>query len=268
MPKVTDHKAYFKEIATKAGLKDDVIQQVLGSDEAFKAFTDGFKPLPDYSHDLDDVRTKTKTDKDKEYEAWFADENKKFQQYVAGLDKLKKYEETYGPLDTDNLPNPGDRTRGGKVLTQEDIDKLVDTKLQTALAETLGRRDNTYLDYLELREQHLATFGKPLDRKSFEAAYKEHPEWGSLQSAYKSFVEPEMEKVREAKFKADADRRYEEGVRDGFSRRAVPTDHQPRVFSPMFDKKEELSKLSDADQEKHSREAFFEGLREGNKQTA
>lgn len=271
MPKVTDYKAYFKEIATKAGLKDDVIQQVIGDDNAFKAFTDGFKPLPDYSHDLDDVRNRTKTEtqqaKDAEYADWYKKEQTKYGEFVSVVDQYKKYKEVYGDLDPNFQPsldpaNPNPVR--GKVMTQEEIKQLMATELN----ETLTRRDNAYLTFLDLREQHLATFGKPLDRKAFETAYKDHPEWGDLQSAYNSWTGPEMDKIREAKSKAEADRRYEEGVRDGFSRRAVPADSQPKTFSPLFDQKAEVTKLSEREQESHSRSAFFEGLRESNKQPA
>jgi len=262
MPKVQDLKQYYRELAQKAGLAEDVVKQVEAAFEN-KAFVDGFKPLPDYSHDLDDVRNRAKAEKDEEYKDWYAKEQLKYNEYLAGLDRLKTYETKYGSLDVQHPPDPG-RQPGGQVLSQEDIDKLVDAKL----SNVLQARDSTYLDYLELREEHLSTFGKPLDRKAFEDAYRQHPEWGSLRAAYKFWTEPEAEKLKEAKFKEEADRRYQEGVRDGFSRRAVPTDHQPKTFSPLFDRKEDVAKQSEGDQERHSREAFFEELRNDNKQPA
>lgn len=274
MPKVTDYKSYFKDIAKKAGLTDEVIQQVLGSDDSFKAFTDGFKPLPDYSHDLDDVRNRTKTEtataKDAEYEDWHKKELAKFNEYVAGLDKLKKYEETFGPIDVNNPPDPNlDRTRRGTAMTQEEIDKLVETKLQTVLTDTLARRDSAVLDLLEVREFHVSKFKSSLDVKAFESAWKEHPEWGgSLKIAYEKYVEPKVTELNNA----DVERRIaaarEEGVRDGYSRRSMPTDTAGKEFSPMFDRKPDLDKLSEGEAERHSREAFFEGLREGHKQPA
>lgn len=271
MPKVTDYKSYFKDIAKKAGLDDDVIQKVIGSDDSFKAFTDGFKPLPDYSHDLDDVRNRTKTEKDAEYSDWHKKELVKFDEYVAGLDKLKKYEETFGPLDLSNPPNPDltrSNSRGGN-MTQEEIDTLVDTKLKTVLNDTLARRDSAVLDLIEVREFHMSKFKESLNVKAFEAAWKEHPEWGgSLKIAYEKYAEPEVKKLTDA----DVDRRIkearEEGIRDGYSRRSLPTDTASKEFSPMFDRKPDVDKMSEQAQEQHSREAFFEGLRDGNKQPA
>lgn len=256
MPKVQDLKQYYRELATKAGLGEDIVKQV---ETAFdnKTFADGFKPLPDYSHDLDDVRNRTKAEVEKGYGDWFQTEQQKFNEYVAGLDRLRQYESRYGSLDVQNPPDPG-RQPGGKLMTQEEIDKLVETKLNGMVTA----RDNAYLDFLDLREEHMARFGKPIDRKAFEEAYRQHPEWGGLRTAYNQWIAPEIEKDREAKAKALADQRYEDGVRDGYSRRAIPTDHQPKTFSPLLDRKEDVSKLSSQDQDRHSREAFFEGLRE------
>jgi hypothetical protein len=265
MPKVTDIKAYWRETATKAGLTAEKVKQVeelFDDPNALKAFTDGFKPLPDYSHDLDDVRTKTTAAVDAKHQKIYEENLAKYNEYVAGLDKLKKYEEVYGPLDVQHPPDPN-LNRGGKTLTQEEIDKLVETKLTTVLNDTLARRDSAVLDLLEVREFHMEKFKKSLDVKAFEAAWKEHPEWGgSLKQAYKSFVEPEIEKTREADIEARIKAAREEGIRDGYSRRALPTDSAAKEFSPMFDRKAEIDKMDEAAQERHSREAFFAGLTE------
>lgn len=266
MPKVQDVKAYTKDVFTKAGLGDEVLQKVLGAfddEKALKAFTDNFKPLPDYSHDMDDVRNKTKAEKDQEYAEWFDKENKKYSEYLASLNELEGYRKQFPNNRTDNTPVES------KGMTQAEIDKLVDAKLQTTLNDVLGRRDSAVLDLLDVREFHMNRFKQPMDVKAFEAAWKEHPEWGgSLKQAYKSFVEPEVKKAEEADWNAKIEAKYQEGIRDGFSRKQMPTDHQSKMFSPMFDRKEEVGKLSEGDQERHSREAFFEGLREPQKQTA
>jgi len=260
MPKVNDVKAYWREIAAKAGLGDDELKQVatvLDNEKFAKAFTEGFKPLPDYSHDLDEVRARAKADKDAEYKDWFDKEQKKYDEYMKGLAELDAYRKN------GNNPNPSGNSSGDKQWTQDDIDKLMDAKLNTVLNETLARRDSAVLDLLEVREFHMQKFQKPLDVKAFESAWKEHPEWGgSLKLAYKSFVEPDVRKAEEVEWTAKAEARYQEGVRDGFSRRALPTDHQPKIFSPMFDRKDDVSKMSPDEQERHSREAFFQGLTE------
>ena len=266
MAKVQDVKAYTRDVFTKAGLGDEVLQKVLGAfddDKALKAFTDNFKPLPDYSHDMDDVRNRTKAEKDQEYKDWFDKEQQKYNEYLAGLQELDGYRKQFPNA------NHNQNSDEGKGMTQEQIDKLVDAKLQTTLNDVLSRRDSAVLDLLEVREFHMNKFKSPMDVKAFESAWKEHPEWGgSLKQAYKSYVEPEIKKAEETEWNAKIEAKYQEGIRDGFSRKQLPTDHQSKTFSPFFDRKEEVGKLSEGDQERHSREAFFEGLREPSKQTA
>jgi len=264
MPKITDIKAYTKDVFTKAGLGDDVLKQVLATfddDKALKAFTDGFKPLPDYSHDLDDVRTKTTAAVDAKHQKIYEENLAKYNEYVTGLDKLKEYEDTYGPLDVTH-PNPNPAL-GGKTMTTEEINELVQTKLTTALNDTLGRRDSAMLDLLDVREFHMTKFKTGLDVKAFEAAWKEHPEWGgSLKIAYEKYVEPEVKKLTDADIDARIKAAREEGIRDGYSRRQLPTDSAAKEFSPMFDRKADIDKMDEAAQERHSREAFFAGLTE------
>src|SRR6266566_1001179 len=177
MPKVNDIKAYWKEIATKAGLGEDELKQVTGvldNDKFAKAFSDGFKPLPDYSHDLDDVRARAKAEKDQEYKEWYEKEQQKYNDYLQGLDELKWYRQAYPRQNNDSNHQNGEP----KPLSQDEIDKLVDAKLKTVLNETLTRRDSAVLDLLDVREFHMNKFKSPLDVKAFESAWKEHPEWG------------------------------------------------------------------------------------------
>ena len=71
-----------------------------------------------------------------------------------------------------------------------------------------------------------------------------------------------MEKIREAEITTRIQQKYDEGVRDGFSRRSLPADSASKTFSPLFDRKEDVAKLGEREQETHSRNAFFDGLRE------
>lgn len=264
MPKVADLKAYYRQMAVDAGLDEEQIKQVVGfmENEKFaKTFTEKFKPLPDYSHDLDDVRAKTKAEKDKEYEDWYKKELEVYNANLAGVEKLKAYEAKYGALTGDQQEQfLKEQNRGGNMLTKEDIDRMK-AELKAETEAQFARRDRATLDYIEVRESHMNTFKKSLDVKSFEEAWKSHPEWGGdLRQAYREYVSPEMEKLREAQIKAEADKRYEEGVRDGFSRRVVPSDSQPKSFSPMFNRDTKIEKMSDSEQESLSRQSFLEGL--------
>lgn len=255
MPKVNDIKAYWKELAQKNGIDDETLNPLLEAldkkDSFRKAMTEGFKPLPDYSHDLDDVRDKAVKAKEQEYKDWYEDTKKKYDEYLKAEAELKQYREKHGTLEGAPVNTVG--------LTKEEVARM----LEEQMAQRLNQRDSAYMDLLEIREQHLGTFKKPLEVKAFEAAWKDHPEWGnSMKSAYKFFVEPEMEKVRETEFNTRLQQKYDEGLRDGFSRRSLPTDSASKTFSPLFDRKEDVGKLSERDQENHSRQAFFDGLRD------
>lgn len=255
MPKVNDIKAYWTELAKKNGIDDETMAPLLEAldkkDNFRKAFTDGFKPLPDYSHDLDQVREKATKDTDAKYATWYEEEQKKYQEYLKAEAELKEYRAKYGQ-------GPGSNTMANG-LTKEEFEKLLDERM----GQRLSQRDSAYMDLLEIREQHLGTFKKPLDTKAFETAWKEHPEWGnSMHSAYKFFVEPEMEKVRETEFNTRLQQKYDEGLRDGFSRRSLPVDNGSKTFSPLFDRKVEVDKMNEREQENHSRQAFFDGLRD------
>ena len=264
MPKVTDLKAYYRDMIAGSGLDAEKQQQVLAlmDDEKFaKTFTDKFKPLPDYSHDLDEVRTKTKTEKDAEYKAWYDQEMQVYNTNLAGIEKLKAYEAKYGALDADGTQQfLNEQTRGGNMLTKEDIDRMK-AELKAETEAQFARRDRATLEYIDVRENHMNTFKKSLDVKAFEDAWKANPQWGGeLRQAYREYVAPEMEKIRETQIKEESEKRYQEGLRDGFSRRVVPSDSQPKSFSPMFDKDVKIDKMNDSEQEQHSRSSFFEGL--------
>lgn len=263
MPKVTDLKAYFREIATKAGLTAEQQQQaeaLLAHDGFSKAFGEGFKPLPDYSHDLDSVRERTERDakaaKDAEYADWFAKEKAKYDEFVSVVDEYKLLK-----AGANGNGNGNANANGGTPMTQAEIDKLVETKLSLMLESTLARRDAAYLSFRDADYDHQRRFGKPVDRVAFEKSWKEHPEWGGdLFSAYSRFIEPEVEKAREADVEKRIKAAREEGIRDGYTRRATPADVQSNTFSPIFDAKEDIAKMSDLEQERHSRKAFLEGL--------
>ena len=270
MPKVNDIKAYWKEVANKAGLSEDEMKTVAGvldNDKFAKAFNDGFKPLPDYSHDLDDVRNRTKAEGEQgakdAVQRYYESQKANFDEYLRVIDGYKKYQELYGDIGNPNGNNGNPPTNGGTSLTREEFEKAMDTRMQAILAQ----RDRTVLDLMEIRENHMGTFKKPLDTRAFEDAWKQHPEWGgSITQAYKNFVEPDIRKAESDAWEAKLKAAREEGIRDGYSRRAVPTDSQPKTFSPLFDRKEDVSKLSDRQQEDHSRQAFFDGLADGMKQ--
>src|SRR5947207_2529591 len=122
MPTQTqDLKAYWSELARKAGIAEDkanAISEALGDETVQKAFREGFRPMPDYSRDMDKVRDET-TAKVAEgiksyYDNWYQREalpvlERKGKEADAARAALQRYREAYGELD--------DGSNGQKVVT-------------------------------------------------------------------------------------------------------------------------------------------------------
>lgn len=264
-----DLKAYWKEIAGKAGLSAEEAAQVeglLGNDKVAKAFEQGFKPLPDYSRDLDSVRDRTRKeleDKHKaelaKWEEYAAKQEPKYQEYLKGLTKLQQYQTLYGELEG------GDRYRQdqqrGDVLTKTEVQAMLKEQFD-ALAAQQRAREASYLDYFDISRDYERTFKKPFDQAAFQQFMEQRPDLkgAGMRLAYKEFVGPDADKAKEAEWQAKMDARYQEGIRDGASRKVTPTGHTPKTFSPLLDRKTEVAKMGDFEQESHSREAFLAAL--------
>lgn len=262
MAKVTDVKSYWREQAVKAGLAAEKLQQAeaMFDDPAFLAtFQQGFKPLPDYSHDMDETRARAAAAKEAEYQDWFQKNKTQYEANLAEAARLKAL--GIDPAANGNNGN-GNGNGGIPAMTQDQIQAMMKQQFE-AFSSQVGAREQAIMEYAELRERHASEFKKPLNRAAFEDAWKQHPEWGtSLSAAYTQFTEPERETTRKSQMDAAIQAKYEEGVRDGFSRRSVPADAKEREFSPFFTKDTTVAALPKHEQERASREAFFDGLRE------
>lgn len=264
-----DLKAYWKEIAGKSGLSAEEAAQVeslLGNEKVAKAFEQGFKPLPDYSRDLDSVRDRTRKeleDKHKaelaKWEEYAAKQEPKYQEYLKGLTKLQQYQALYGELEGGQRYQQ-DQQRGD-MLTKAEVQAMLKEQFD-ALAAQQRAREASYLDYFDISRDYERTFKKPFDQTAFQKFMEERPDLkgAGMRLAYKEFVGPDAEKAREAEWQAKMDARYQEGIRDGASRKVTPTSHTPKTFSPLLDRKTEVAKLGDFEQERHSRESFLAAL--------
>ena len=264
-----DLKAYWKEIAGKAGLSAEELAQgeaLLGNANVAKAFEQGFKPLPDYSRDLDSVRDRTRKeleDKHKseiaKWEEYSAKQEPKYQEYLKGLTKLQQYETLYGPLEGGQRYR--DDQQRGDMLTKTEVQAMLKEQFDQ-LAAQQRQREAGYLDYFDISRDYERTFKKPFSQEAFQKFMEERPDLkgAGMRLAYKEFVGPDAEKAREAEWQAKMDAKYQEGIRDGASRKVTPTGHSPKTFSPLLDRKTEVAKLGDFEQERHSREAFLTAL--------
>src|SRR5215510_661702 len=261
MPKVNDIKAYWKEVAQKAGLSEDqskAVSAAMDDDKFAKAFAENFKPLPDYSHDLNDVKEKTKGERDAEIQAYYTKQNQTYQEYLKAIEERDRYKTQFGELGDNGTGNGNGNGNGtnSTTLTRADLDKLL-AQQKADFDKMLSQRENAYLSFRDADHDYRTRFNKTLDRTAFEEAWKKNiNQWGGdLYHAYEKFIAPEVEKAETAKWEAKIAAAREEGIRDGYSRRAMPADTQAKSFSPMFDRKEDVSKLSEREQEAHSRDA-------------
>lgn len=263
MAKVTDLKTYWNEKAAKAGL-DPQQAAALAENPAFMSMLNqDFKPIPDYSHDLDETRTRAEAAKMAEYNDWFTKTKGQFDHYTAEVARLKALGITVDPA----AGNGGNGNGGGTAgMTPEQIDALLQDRLMKFGANIRGQIQ-AGMEYGEIRELHFGEFKKPLDRTAFEAAWKAHPEWGgSLSQAYNAFTEPEREATRKAQYEAAITAAREEGRRDGFSQRNMPADARDKEFRPFFSVDKTITSLGKAEQENLARHEFMAGLREAQQQ--
>ena len=264
-----DLKAYWKEIAGKAGLSAEELAQgeaLLGNANVAKAFEQGFKPLPDYSRDLDSVRDKTRKeleDKHKtdlaKWEEYAAKQEPKYQEYLKGLTKLQQYQTLYGELEGDRRYQD-DRGKGD-MLTKAEVQAMLKEQFDQ-LAVAQRQREAGYLDYFDISRDYERTFKKPFNQADFQKFMetREDLRGAGMKLAYKEFVGPDADKAKDEAAHARAEARYQEGLRDGASRKVTPTGHSPKTFSPLLDRKTEVAKMGEFEQERHSREAFLNAL--------
>ena len=264
-----DLKAYWKEIAGKSGLSAEEAAQVeaaLGNANVAKAFESGFKPLPDYSRDLDSVRDRTRKELESKHaadiakwEEYSAKQEPKYQEYLKGLTKLQQYQTLYGEL------QGGERYREdrvqGDMLSKADVQAMLKEQFD-ALATQQRAREASYLDYFDVSRDYERTFKKPFDQAAFQTFMESRQDLkgAGMKLAYKEFVGPDAEKAKEDAAAARAEARYQEGLRDGSSRKVAPTGHAPKTFSPLLDRKTEVAKMGEFEQERHSRESFLNAL--------
>jgi hypothetical protein len=262
--KVQDLRAYWSELAKKAGIPEDkagAISDALGDESVQKAFRDGFRAMPDYSSDMDNVRDKTRAETSEAvkayYDKWYQTEampvltrkEKEAADYKASLDQ---YRQLYGDIDPSGNGN-GNRqivTPSGDVLTKAEFTDYMRQREQAEI--------NVLKAGLNAASHHMHIFGKPLD---VDAVLKTANEKGmTFEQAYQSYIAPELEKKTQGDFETKLKAAREEGARDALSRHKIPVDAGPREMHPFFDREKEPDKIANTDRDKMN--AFLEGWHE------
>jgi hypothetical protein len=261
--KVADLKAYWSELAKRAGIPEDkasAISDALGDESVQKAFRDGFRAMPDYSSDMDSVRDKTRAETSEAvkayYDKWYSTEalpvltrkEKEAAEYKASLDQ---YRQLYGDIDG-NANGKGNH----QIATLADV--LTKAEFQEFMRAREQAEINVLKAGLNAASHHMHVFGKPLD---VDAVLKTANEKGmTFEQAYQTYIAPELEKKTNSEFETKLKLAREEGARDALSRHKIPVDAGPKELHPFFDREKDPAKVATTDRDKMN--AFLEGWHE------
>lgn len=256
MAKIENYRDYFAELAKKAGLTDEQAKPVLEalSNEAIhRVMKEGFKALPDYSFDLDQVRDTTKAssvaEAKKFYDDWFATTGKPaYDEHVRVANEYKQYQQRYGALDRSGGDNGGNTN----TFSKDDAQKLIDTALAARDAAYVGLTKAA----MRVAVRHLKEYGEVLDPDDLEKFATEH-KFSDINTAYDAYVKPKADAAAKTKHDKEIVDAKAEGAREALSRHKIPADSKPREYINPFLSKPDIPK--DADPEKFARDAFLEG---------
>src|SRR2546425_2640878 len=259
----SDLKAYWQELAKKPNLPEDkakAVFEALGDEAVEKVFKDGFKPIPDYSRDLDSVRDRARAETSEAvkayYDKWYQTEalpvltrkEKEAADYKAAVEQ---YRQRDGEIDGAN------GAKGRQIVTPSG-----DFLSKAEFTEFMRNREQAEINVLKAglnaASHHMHIFGKPLD---VDAVLKTANEKGlTFEAAYKEYIAPELEKKTSSEFETKLKLAREEGARDALSRHKIPVDAGPKEYHPFFDR--ETDKEKAAVTERDSMAAFVEGWHE------
>jgi hypothetical protein len=261
--KVQDLKAYWSEIARKAGIPEDkaaAISDALGDESVQKAFRDGFRAMPDYSSDMDSVRDKTRAETSEAvkayYDKWYQTEalpilKGKEKEAADARAAVDQYRQLYGDIDAS-----GNGKGNHQIATPADV--LTKTEFQEFMRAREQAEINVLKAGLNAASHHMHVFGKPLD---VDAVLKTANEKGlTFEQAYQTYIAPELEKKTSTQHAEEIKRAREEGARDERSRLKIPVDAGPKELHPFFDREKDPTKVASTDRDKMN--AFLEGWHE------
>lgn len=254
---------YYKGLAQKAGVKDEQIAsvlQVLEDDTLGKVFLDAFVPRPQYSSDLDareNAKKAAETEAQKLRDWYEKDGRPAYEQNLRGVAALKKYEETYGPLDESSNRRERQEAANQSGLTLEEVTKLLDKRLQEQGQAYVGLTKTA----VRISQDYTRRFNEPLDVDELEqfALKRSLP----LDLAYDAYIAPKVEKATTAAWEAKVAAARLEGEKAARSKSGLPADSGPREPHPIFDHVDLDKKgRADVNEDKASRDAFLEGWNE------
>ena len=259
MAKVEDYKAYWMELAAKAGVPEDkakAMAETLGDEAVAKAFKQAFKAVPDYSYDLDQVRDKTKSEATAEakafYDNWYATQAKPaYEHNLKIIEEYNRYKSLYG--DVNNAEGAGNVGANPGYMTEKQAEEMINRAMAAQNAAYVGLTKNS----MRIATQHLREFGEVLDPDDLDK-FASNKGFTNLDQAYKEYVAPRQEAKHTVEWETKVKAAKEEGAREERSRSKHPADSHGRGYVNPFTKQgEALPK--DADPTVHARNAFMDG---------
>ena len=251
-----DLRAYWQEIATKNGLDADTISAMdaaLGNADVVKAFKQAFVAVPDYHSRLDEVKAEYTGHKE-ELDRWYANEARPaYEANLTGIEKLRQYEATYGPIESGDATRAQAQDLGFK--NKADLDKYLDDRFRSERAGYIGISKAIP----KMSVDYYSRFKEVLDPDEVEKISVQKGLPPDL--AYKEYIAPRVEAQQKESYEKAIKEAREQGAREALSSRSIPIDSTPRESAPFFERTaaKEAANVSEVDQDRASRSAFLEG---------
>jgi hypothetical protein len=259
-------KQHFTKLAQDAGLdakQTEVVLQAMENEKFRNNLGQGYKRHEEYSRDMDALRSEKERLKN-----WYENEElPKYNTYVASTEELRQYKQLYGDLNSDpqGLNNGRNGTGsngngGGPGMTQEQFDRL----FNKAFEEKNRVRDGAFVELMKsgwkAQGDFFRRFNQPLSDQDIDEIEKIAVKNGKqLTDAYKDYIAPKIDAARDALHKKELEDARAEGARDALSRLHLPVDTKPKEAHPFWDRKSVEAGKTELDQDKASREAFYQG---------
>jgi hypothetical protein len=250
-----DLKAYWQELADKAGLDPQVVANMnaaLGDEAVARTFRQAFVPVPDHHSQLDQIRAEADATKTR-YEDWYANTAlPAYQTNLNGIDRLHQYEAVYGEL------SPGEATRSDAnalgFKSKAELDKYLDDRLRAERAGTVSLMKSIP----KMSVDYLHRFGEVLDTDEIEKISIRDSLPPDL--AYERYIAPRVETQRQKDFDAKLKEAREQGAREAMTKNHIPIDSTPRESSPFFDRDAPTPPpANEFEADRASRAAFMDG---------
>lgn len=237
---------YFKSLAQNAGLDEAStagVLKALENEQFANGVADGVMRQDEYSRNMDGLRSKGE-----ELDKWYNETAlPAYRTNLEGIERLRKYETTYGELDVASPANTNSS------VSADDIMKQVDERLRARDAAFVSLQK----DLSDITFDYYQRFGQKLDLNEVEALAQKTGLPARL--AYKEYIDPKVKEQEKTAFETKLKEAREEGYRDAVSKHHLPVDSTQREYSPFFDRTEPKQPQTELEQDRAARSAFMDG---------